>query len=119
MENIVLAIQVVERRHRTINYSTRKLHNVGATCRNKKSKGPRSRTRGYAAAHIGQKVTIEVTIHNGMLDLRLNGAGGRHLRCNLWASFGKIFCQESINEIELEGTTKFKFKKRYKIQRIS
>jgi len=64
-------------------------------------------------------VTVEVAIHDGRLDLRPNGAGGRNLRCNLWARFEKICCQESINEPKLGGTVEFKFKKRYKTQRVA
>jgi hypothetical protein len=42
-----------------------------------------------------------------------------HLRRDLWARFGKICRQESINEPELGGTVEFKFKKHYKIQRAT
>jgi len=42
-------------------------------------------------------VTVGVTIHDGMLDLRPNGVGDEHLRFYLWARCGKIFRQESIN----------------------
>ena len=69
--------------------------------------------------HIGREVTIGVTIHDGMLDLRPNGVESRHLGCNLWARFGKIFCQESINEPKLGGMVEFEFKKNYKIQRAT
>ena len=50
-------------------------------------------TRGattYVATQVDQKVIVEVIIHDGMLDLRLNGAGIRHLRRDLWERFGKI-----------------------------
>lgn len=68
---------------------------------------------------VGQKVTVEVTIHNGMLDLRPNGAGGRHLRHDLWEIFGKIYHQGSINDPDLGGTVEFKFKRPYKLQRAA
>ena len=35
---------------------------------------------GLALPRVGQKVTIEVIIHDVMLELRPNGVGGRHLR---------------------------------------
>ena len=66
---------------------------------------------------VSQKVTIEVTIHDGMLDLRPNRAGDRHIRHNLWERFRKIYYQGSINELYLGGVVEFKFKKRYKLQR--
>ena len=74
---------------------------------------------GCAAARVGHKVIVEVTIHDGMLDLRPNGAGGRHLRRDLWARFGKIFRQDSIDGLKLWGTVKFEFKSRYKTPRAS
>ena len=43
-----------------------------------------------------------------------NGVGGKHLRQQLWAIFWKIYCQESIDGLELEGTVKFEFKRHYK-----
>jgi len=51
-----------------------------------------------------------------MLDLRPNGVGGKHLRHDLWARFGKICHQGSINELDLGGAVEFKFKKHYKLQ---
>jgi len=72
---------------------------------------------GCTAAWVGQKVTIEVTIHDGMLDLRPNGTGSEHIRRNLWAIFGKIYYQESINGPELGGTIEFEFKRHYKTKR--
>jgi len=68
---------------------------------------------------VGQKVTIWVTIHDVMLDLRLEGVSDKHLRCDLWEIFGKICCEESINELDLGRTVEFKFKKRYKLQRAT
>jgi len=67
---------------------------------------------------VGPKVTVGVTIHNGMLYLRPNGAGGRNLRHNLWKIFGKIFRQRSINDLDLGGTVEFKFKRHYKLKRV-
>ena len=64
-------------------------------------------------------MTIGVTIHDVMLDLRPNGAGGRHLRCTLWEIYGKIFHQGSINELDLGGTIEFEFKRHYKFQWVT
>ena len=55
-------------------------------------------------------MTVEVTIHYGMLDLRPNGVGGRHLRRDLWTRFGKINHQGSINELDLGEMVEFKLK---------
>jgi len=64
-------------------------------------------------------MTFDVTIDDGMLNLRPNGVGDWNLRCNLWVRFGKIYCQGSINELELAGMVKIKFKKHYKTQRAT
>lgn len=61
-------------------------------------------------------MTVEVTIHDGMLDLRPIGADGRHLRHDLWEIFRKICRQGSINKSDLGGTVEFKFEKHYKLQ---
>ncbi len=92
MGSTVLVLQVVERRRRTINYSAREVHDVGATRRSKVSQGLRPRKRGCATMQVGWKVTSVVTIHDVMLDLRLNGVGDRQLRQTLWERFGKICC---------------------------
>lgn len=94
----VLALQVVVREHETIKYSARGLRDVGDVHRSIESQGPWQCTGGCAATQVGQKVTIEVNIHDGMLELRPNGVGDRHLRRNLWERFGKIYHQGSINE---------------------
>jgi len=64
-------------------------------------------------------VNVEVTIHYGILNLRPNGVGSRHLRCDLWVRFGKTYRQESINEPELEVMVEFEFRKCFKIQRAT
>jgi len=64
-------------------------------------------------------VTAKVTIHYVMLGLRPNGVGSRHLRQDLWAKFGKIRYQGSINGPNLGGTVQFKFKSCYKLQRTA
>ena len=84
-------LQVVEREHMTINYSARKLYNVGAARGSEESQGLQPCMEGGAAIRVGLKVTIEVTIHDWMFDLRPNEVGDRHLRHNLWARFGKIY----------------------------
>lgn len=64
-------------------------------------------------------MTVGVTIHNGMFDLRPNGVGDKKLRGELWARFGKIYCPESINGPKLGGMVEFEFERRYKTQRDS
>jgi len=54
-----------------------------------------------------------------MFDLRPNGEGDGHLKQKLWASFGKIYCQGSIDGPELGGTVEFEFKRCYKTPRAS
>lgn len=71
---------------------------------------------GYATTQVGQKVTVEVTIHDGMLNLRPNGAGNSNLRRDLAERFWKIYHQGRINEPDLGRTIKFKFTKHYKLQ---
>ena len=66
---------------------------------------------GSVAARVGQKVIVEVTIHDGMLD--------RHLRHDLWERSGKICRQGSINEPDFGGAIEFKFKRHYKLQRAT
>jgi len=90
-------LQVVGREHETINYSSQELRDIGDVCRSRESQDPRPCTRGCGAMRVGWEVTVEVIIDNGMLDLRPNGADNGHLRCNLWARFGKIYHQERIN----------------------
>lgn len=62
-------LQAVERERETIIYFAWELRDVGAVHRSKESQGLRLCTGGYAATRVGQKVTVEVTIHDGMLDL--------------------------------------------------
>jgi len=117
MGSIVLALQVAKRRRGTINYSAQELHNVRTAHNSKVSQRLRQRRGGYDAARVGWKVIVIVTIHNVMLGLRPNGVGGRHLRRTLWARFGIIYYQGSINGPDLEGTVEFEFKMNYKLQR--
>lgn len=70
---------------------------MGDACIIKTSQGSRLCTEGCAATRVGWEVTVGAIIHDGMFDLRPNGAGGGQLRRKLWARFGKICCQESIN----------------------
>ena len=74
---------------------------------------------GYTTMRVGWKVTVVVTIHDVMLELRPNGVGDRHLRRDLWAIFGEIYCQGSINGLDFRGMVEFKFKRNYKLQRVS
>ena len=81
------------------------------------SQGPRQCKDSCAVAWVGWKVTVIVTIHDVMLGLRPNGAGGKHLRQTLWARFLKIYRQLTINGPNVGGTVELKFKRRYKLQR--
>lgn len=64
-------------------------------------------------------MTIGVTIHDGMFDLRLNGVDGGHWSHELGARFWKIYHQEGINDLKLGGTVEFEFEGCYKTQRAS
>lgn len=44
---------------------------------------------GHAATRVGWEVTIGVTIHDRMSNLRPNRVGGGHSRHALWARFEK------------------------------
>ena len=76
----VLMLQAAEKRRGTINYSARELCDVRIAHSSEVSQGPRQREGSCTAARVGWKVTITVTIHDVMLGLRPNGAGGGHLR---------------------------------------
>jgi len=39
---------------------------------------------------------VGVTIHDGMFDLRPNRVGSGHLRCDLWARFGKANTKKAV-----------------------
>ena len=112
-------LQVVGRERRTINYPAQELRNVGYVRKSRESQGPRPRMGDCAAMKIGYKVIVEVTIHNGMTNLRENGAGGGNLRHDLWERFGKTCHQGSINESKLRGMVKFKFKRCYNTKRTT
>jgi len=74
---------------------------------------------GCTVTQVGWEVTIGVTIHDEMFDLRPNGADVGHLRRELWERFGKICCQESINGPKLGGVIEFKFKRCHKTHKAS
>ena len=74
---------------------------------------------GCIAMWVGWEVTVGIVVHEGMSDLRPNGAGGGYLRQELWARFQKIFYQENIDGPKLGGTAEFKFKRCYKTPRAS
>ena len=59
-------------------------------------------------------MTVGVTVHDEMSDLRPNGVGGRHLRRELWTRFGTIYRQESIDGPELGVMVEFEFERHYK-----
>lgn len=71
---------------------------------------------GCAATRVGQKVTVDITIHDGMLNIRPNGVGGRYLTHMLWARFGKSATKEALmNQIWGEqSNSNTKSAKKYK-----
>lgn len=83
------------------------------------SQGSRPCTEGCAAAQIGYEVTVGVTVHDKMVELRQNGVGSRQLRQQLWTIFWQICHQRSIDGPDFGGTVAFEFDKRYKIARAS
>lgn len=89
---IVLTLQVVERRRRTIKYFARELRNDRTARRSEVSQGSRQCKGSCAAMRVGWKVTVIVTIHDVMLGLRPNGAA-RHKE-----AFLKACIQPWINE---------------------
>lgn len=80
MGSIVLSLHAVERRRRTINYSTLELHDDRTVRRTEVSQGLPQCKGSCATAQVGWKVTVIVTNHDVMLGLRPNEAGGRNLR---------------------------------------
>lgn len=78
------------------------------------SQGSRLHMGGCAATWVGWEVTIGFTIHGGMSNLRQKGVGSQNLRHELRARFGTVFCQESINGLELWGTVQFELNRCYK-----
>ncbi len=83
------------------------------------SQGLQPPMEGCAIVQVGWEVIVGVIVHDGMSDLRPNGAGGRHLRRELGARFGKICHQGSIDGLKWGGTVEFEFKRRYKTLRAS
>lgn len=67
------------------------------------SQGSHPRIGGYATAQVGWEVTVSVTVHDKMFNLRQIGAGGGQLRHKLRAIFGTIYHQEGINDSEEKG----------------
>jgi len=76
----------------------------------------RPTTRGCAVAWVGWEVTIGVTVHDKMSNLRQQGAGGGKLRQEVKTRFGTICHQSHINEPNKGGMVEFEFKKAYKSQ---
>ena len=64
-------------------------------------------------------MTVGVTVHDKITNLRQRGAGSRKLRHELRARFGTICCQEGINDSKVGGMVEFKFKGCYKTLRAS
>ena len=79
-------LQAAERRHRTINYTAqiRELGNWKMVWSEDVSLGLRQHGRSYATqgeiAQVSWKVTIKVTVHEKMVEVRPNGVGDWNLR---------------------------------------
>ena len=112
-------LQTVERECETLKESVWGLHNEGGAHGISRTQGLRPCTGGYAATQVGWEITIGVTVHDEMPNLRQKGAGSENLRHELRARFGAICCQESIDGPELGGTVRFEFKRCYKTPRAN
>jgi len=62
---------------------------------------------------VSQKVTVKVSVHDLMVRIWPNGAGGQHLRKKLWLGSLEIFCQSDINELMLGGMVRFEIESAY------
>ncbi len=61
-------------------------------------------------------MTVCVTVHDKMSNLRKGGAGDGQLRHAVRTGFGTIYCEYSINGPNMGGMVEFEFKKAYKSQ---
>lgn len=68
---------------------------------------------------VDWEITIGITVHDEMSNLKQKGLGDGKLRHKLRTRFGMICCQECINDSEVGGAVEFKFKRRYKTPRTS
>jgi len=68
-------------------------------------------TGGCTVTWVNWEVIIGITIHDEMSNLRQKGAGSGQLRQELRARFRMIYHQEGINDSEVGGAVKFKFKR--------
>jgi len=71
------------------------------------------------AARVGWEVTVGVTVHDKMSNLRQRGAGDGQSRHELRVIFGMSYHQEGINDSEVGGMFELKFKRCYKIPRAN
>ena len=109
-----LSTPTAKRECRTIKEFVWELPDKGGACRISLSQGSCLRTWDCVAVQVGWEVTVGVTVHDGMSDLRQKGAGDGHLRCELREIFGTIYRQERIGGPELGGIVEFEFKRLYK-----
>ena len=115
----ISTLQVVERKCGTMKESMWELCDKGVAPRTSTSQGSCSHRGGCIVTWVGWEVTVGVTIHNEMSNLRQKGAGSRQLRHEVRAIFVTIYRQECINDSEVWGTVEFKFKWHYKNPRDS
>ena len=78
----VLVLHEAKRRHGTINYTAwfGELRDFNTARCSEMSQGPKQHEDSFARVQVHRKVTIKVTIHDLMVSLMPNGAGGKHLR---------------------------------------
>lgn len=107
-------LQVVETKCGTIKESIGELHGTKVAHRISMTHRSCSHIRDCATMQIGWKVTIGVTFHDKMVNLRQQGVDGRKLK----QRFEMICLQYSINELEKGGTVEFEFQHAYKSQMI-
>ena len=109
-------LQAVERRRATINEFAGELRGKEVPHRASRSQRSWPHARGCAAVRVGWEVTIGVTVHEKMSNLRQRRPGGMQLRHEVKTRFGTICRQSSINVPNMGGTVEFEFKKAYESQ---
>ena len=107
-------LQAIERECGTIKESMWELHDQEGTHRISMSQASCPCRWDYATTWLGWEVTIGITVHDKMSNLRQKGVGDQQLRHEVRTRFGTICRQSSINGSNVGGTVKFEFKKPYK-----
>lgn len=92
----VSVLQTVEREQGTLKEFVWELRDEGGAHRNSMTQGSRPRTGGCTAARVGWEVTVGVTVHDKMSNLRKKGAGSGQLRHELRARFKAIYAKKAL-----------------------